>query len=408
MVHPKALALSKQGSRHQVNDDAALINAEQGIYIICDGVSEGGNGKHASDYVSKFIQTKLMEGNQYLEKSGAQLLGAKRLQYMQEWILGAFTQTQENLLELGKSNANYKQAATTCIAVWINGRFAILAHIGDSRAYLARAGKVYQLTRDHSGLDELVKMGMDPSAAMKHPMARALSRALGSSNFANPDLLKIEFQPNDNIFLCTDGIYAGLDSHQGVQQLVNGIVQGQDAKMWVDRCAQVSGDDSTFIHIHFPANMLQESPLLAAERIKLIQETPLCKYLDYVQRSHISAICEIEEFKAGSVIVQEGTQGENMYIVAKGTLEITSKGHHLMYKKPGGFLGEVAVVKSTPRTATALAKEDCILLSLSRTDLFEVFKKDPQLEKHIYHGMLDTVIDRMVEQGKEIAHLKGV
>lgn len=400
--------MSVKGARHQTNDDSALINAEQGIYVICDGVSEGGNGRHAAEYISKFIQAKLMEGNQFLQKNGSQLLGAKRLQAMQEWILSAFTTAQQNLLELGKNNANYKQAATTCIALWINGRFAILAHIGDSRAYLSRGGKVYQLTRDHSGMSELLQMGMAPAEAMKHPMAKTLSRALGSANFSNPDLLKIEFQPNDDIFLCTDGIYAGLESHAAVHQLVAGMAQGQDPKLWVERCAQVSGDDSTFVHIHFPSTMLQDSPISASERIKLIQETPLCRYLDYVQRSHISAICEVEQFKAGSVVVQEGTNGESMYIVAKGTLEITLKGHHLQYKKAGGFLGEVVVIRAGQRTATAVCKEDCILLSLKQSDLAEVFKKDPAIERHIYHAMLETVLDRMVEQGREIAQLKGL
>jgi PPM family protein phosphatase len=408
MIHPKALALSKMGSRHQTNDDAVLINAEQGIYVIADGVSEGGNGRFASDYVTKFVQTKLVEGNQTLAKNGAQLLGPKRLEFMQEWIFSAFTESQDNLKELSKTNANFKSAATTCIAIWVNGRFAILGHVGDSRAYLARGGKVYQLTRDHSGFDELVKMGMAPAEALKHPMARSLSRALGSPNFTQADMLKIEFQPNDHLFLCTDGVYQGLDSHAGVQQLVTGMAQGQDPKMWVERCAQVSGDDSTFIHIHFPANMLQDSPILASDRIKLIQETPLCKYLDYVQRSHISAICEVEQYKAGSVVVQEGTQGECMYVVAQGTLEISFKNQHLMYKKPGGYLGEVVVVKAGQRTASAVAKEDCILLSLKRSDLAEVFKKDPNIERHIYHAMLEMALDRMVEQGHEIAHLRNM
>ena len=78
----------------------------------------------------------------------------------------------------------------------MDGRFAIMAHIGDSRAYLYRAGKVYQLTKDHNGYDELVRMGMAPEEAAKNPLAKSLARAFGA-RFTQPDLLKVEFQPND-------------------------------------------------------------------------------------------------------------------------------------------------------------------------------------------------------------------
>jgi CRP-like cAMP-binding protein len=162
------------------------------------------------------------------------------------------------------------------------------------------------------------------------------------------------------------------------------------------------------VHIYFPTQMLQESPLQASDRIKLIQQTPLSKYMDYIQRSHIAAICEIEEYKAGSVVVQEGTEGESMYIVAKGTLEILLKGQHLTYKKPGEFMGEVALLQQSKRTATAVAKEDTLLLSLKKNDLDEVFKKDPEMEKFFYKAMLEMIMNRMVEQGNEIAQLKRV
>lgn len=394
------------GSKHKTNDDYALSNQEQGVTVLCDGVSEGGNGRFASELVAKQIQERLVEANHFLKKNGALLLGPKRLQKMQEFMLEAFTHAQANLIELGSQNSNYKNAHTTCITLWMDGRFAILAHIGDSRAYLYRAGKIYQLTKDHNGSDELIKMGMSVLDAKKHPLANSLSKAFGT-RFTQPDLLKIEFQPGDILILCTDGVYSALPN-QGFPQLVQAMMQGQDLKAAIEQCARLSGDDASLIQIQFPLEMHQEGSVQASDRIKLIQQTPLSKYFDYVQRSHIAAICDVEQFKAGSVIVQEGTEGECMYIVAKGTLEILVKGQTLTFKKPGEFIGEVALVQNSKRTATVIAKEDTILLSLSRSDLDDVFKKDPDIERFFYKAMLEMVLTRMIEQGQEIAKMRSV
>jgi serine/threonine protein phosphatase PrpC len=407
MIHPKTLSHSVIGARHKQNDDYTLINQEQGIYILCDGVSEGGHGNLASQLVTKSLEEKLVEANNYIRKNGAQLLGPKRLQAMQDLLMKAFSETQQNLQKMASQDEKYKLASTTCITVWMDGRFAILAHIGDSRAYLYRAGKLYQLTKDHSGLDELLKMGLTMEVALKNPLARSLTRAFGNARYTHPDLLKIEFQPNDTLFLCTDGVYTALLG-PSMQQFVQAMTQaGTDMKPYMEQCSQKSGDDASMVQIHFPLQMLQESPLQASDRIKLIQQTPLSKYMDYIQRSHIAAICEVEEYKPGSVVVQEGTDGECMYIVAKGTLEILLKGQHLTYKKPGEFMGEVALLQQSKRTATAVAKEDTLLLSLKKTDLDEVFKKDPEMERFFYKAMLEMVMDRMVQQGQEIASLKN-
>jgi len=406
MIQPKVNHLSYMGSKHKTNDDYVLINQEQGIYILCDGVSEGGNGRFASEIVAKQVQEQLTHANHFIQKNGALLLGPKRLQKMQELLLAAFTEAQTALIQLGTSNANYKNAHTTCLTLWMDGRFAILAHLGDSRAYLYRAGKIYQLTKDHTGYDELVKMGMPPEEAKRNPMAKSLARAFGA-RFTQPDLLKIEFQPNDILILCTDGVYTTLQN-QGFPPLVQAILKEQDIKPTIEQCARSSGDDSTFLQVQFPAGINQGSLIQAADRIKLIQQTPLSRYFDYIQKSHVAAVCDIEQFKAGSTIFQEGTEGECMYVVASGLLEVLLKGQNLTFKGPGEFIGEVALLRNGKRTASVIAKEDSTLLSLSRGDLDEVFKKDPELERHFYKAMLEMVMDRMIEQGREIAQLRSV
>ena len=168
---------------------------------------------------------------------------------------------------------------------------------------------------------------------------------------------------------------------------------------------------STLIHLYFDQEAQSESVVSdvgihASDRIQLVKLTPLSKYMDYVQQSQIAAICEIEKYKAGDTVIKEGDEGDCMYVIAKGSLVIQSKGKILKEDKTGEFFGEIALVQKSKRTATAIAKEDSILLSLSRSDLEEVFKKDPLIETRFYRAMLESVLDRVVDLSAQVVGAK--
>ena len=128
--------------------------------------------------------------------------------------------------------------------------------------------------------------------------------------------------------------------------------------------------------------------------------------MDFRQKTQVAALCNLQEFEAGTILVQEGTVGDAMYLVASGTLEILMNGQFIAYKKPGDFFGEVGLIKGEKRTATVVAKDKVVLLSLQRSDLITAFKEDLELEKNFYRGMLDLVFERLILQGREIAQMK--
>ncbi len=394
MKQPKTLHLSMLGSAGKsVNEDFALVNQEQGIHVICDATSKTGKGNYAAEFVARQIQERLVDANRELRDDEVAYQGPKRLQKMQECMLSAFTEVGADFLKIGAQNSNFADASVSCIAVWLNDRFAILAHLGNCRAYLYRAGRVYTLTKDH-----VIKEG-------DSVIPGVVSKAIGP-NPGTPDLLKVEFEASDILLLATDGLYSGLDRN-GISVLVEQMLKAGDLKPLVHQCAYSSGDHATLVQIQFPAESTG-SVLSASERIQLVSKTPLCRYMNYSEQSHVAALCQIEEFDAGTILVQEGTEGECMYLIAKGTLEINVKGQFIVYKKAGEFLGEVSLIQQGKRSATAIARDRVTLLSLQRSDLREAFKKDVELEKNFYRGMLEMVLDRLVEQGREIARMKSV
>jgi PPM family protein phosphatase len=82
-----------------------------------------------------------------------------------------------------------------------------LMHVGDSRAYLLRAGELRQLTEDHSVVAELVRRGsIAPEEAEVHPQRNVITRALGAEDGVEVDRTEVSLEPGDVIVLCTDGL----------------------------------------------------------------------------------------------------------------------------------------------------------------------------------------------------------
>ncbi len=97
---------------------------------------------------------------------------------------------------------------TTMVALTLAGTEALVASIGDSRAYRVRDGEVTQLTVDHSKVGEMVRMRMlSADQAARHPMRSVLTRSLGHELAARVDLGRFETRRDDGFVLCSDGLW---------------------------------------------------------------------------------------------------------------------------------------------------------------------------------------------------------
>jgi protein phosphatase len=96
---------------------------------------------------------------------------------------------------------------TTMTLLNVEDGIATIAHIGDSRAYLLRDGKLRQVTEDHTVAAEYVAQGqLSAEEAAAHPQRHMLLRTLGLTRFVNVDEVKIDLSPGDRILLCSDGL----------------------------------------------------------------------------------------------------------------------------------------------------------------------------------------------------------
>jgi protein phosphatase len=124
--------------------------------------------------------------------------------------------------------------ATTVVAAHIGATGVTVAHVGDSRAYLWRAGGLTRLTADHSLLGALTQEGrLDAGAAQRHPLRSVIVRALGLSADVRPDIRTSAVHDGDVLLLCSDGLSGPL----GDRRLGRLLAGSTDLGLLVERLA---------------------------------------------------------------------------------------------------------------------------------------------------------------------------
>ena len=190
----RVLSFSEKGCIRKNNEDSFLVLPEQELYAVADGMG----GHRAGEVASS---TALQE----LGKLVPQLVEFEG-QVLESGLIEAFIQANKVVNESSTTEPENAGMGTTLTVLLVRTRTAVIAHVGDSRAYLWRDEVLTALTVDHSLVGELVRLGqISPEEAEKHPQRHVLMRAVGADREIEVDCRSISIQPGDVFLLCTDG-----------------------------------------------------------------------------------------------------------------------------------------------------------------------------------------------------------
>jgi len=172
------------------------------LFIVADGMGGHNAGREASMLALKTI------GETFLASAPSPDPGASLEHALQAANLRVYDQ--------GLSDPAYRGMGTTCTALLLTGVRSLIAHIGDSRAYLVRKSGIAQLTEDHTRVGELVRAGIITSAqAREHPERSFLNRALGARPTVTVDIVEGPPLTQPCTFvLCSDGLYTHVDDDE--------------------------------------------------------------------------------------------------------------------------------------------------------------------------------------------------
>jgi len=195
-LHWSSASRTDVGMVRKLNEDSVLDLPELGLWVVADGMG----GHAAGDFASGAIVSELA-GIPPPASLGA-LLGEVRQRL----------QTVNRRLNDEARTRREQVIGSTVVALLAFGGHGVVVWAGDSRVYRYRCGELIQLTRDHSQVEELVRLGLLARDGIEgHPAANVITRAVGVADFLELDSEMFALTEDDVFLLCSDGLYRELD-----------------------------------------------------------------------------------------------------------------------------------------------------------------------------------------------------
>jgi len=185
--------------RHENQDSSAfsVISSDCVWAVICDGMGGAKGGKVASTLAVEHI-AEILNDNYRDNMSGEEIA---------DMMIAAVEEANLLIYRTAMEDSDLAGMGTTCDLVFIRESSVHVVHVGDSRTYSIRGGKILQLTEDHSVVQEMVRRGeLTPDEAMHHPNKNFITRAIGVNHEVHIDYIEAEFAYGDVILICSDGL----------------------------------------------------------------------------------------------------------------------------------------------------------------------------------------------------------
>lgn len=208
-AHSLSWAVSTDpGLRRTSNEDSFATRADLGLFVVADGMGGHVAGEVASrvavEAIEAFIvDTAITDKNRTwpFPFDPSLSLEANRLK-------AAFRLANRRIASAIADSQDLRGMATTASAVLIGKAAASVGHVGDSRVYVLKDGRLSQITDDHSWVEEQVRAGtLTPTAARQHPWRNVVTRALSGGEDPEVDVVEVSPSPGERYLLCSDGLF---------------------------------------------------------------------------------------------------------------------------------------------------------------------------------------------------------
>ena len=203
------------GRARSNNEDSVTLDQTSALAVLADGMGGYNAGEVASGMATGFIKTEL---GRWLVEAGANATDAEVRRAMDICVDNA----NRAIFNAANANPQYAGMGTTLVVALFRGTRVLVGHVGDSRAYRLRSGRLMQMTRDHSLLQEQIDAGLiTPEQASFSANKNLVTRAVGVEDTVLLEIHQHEVHPGDLYLMCSDGLSDMLDD-ESLSQLLQG------------------------------------------------------------------------------------------------------------------------------------------------------------------------------------------
>lgn len=196
----KIVAKTDKGVVRDNNQDAYAVGelpGEVAWAVVCDGMGGAAGGNIASALAVKVISDKI--NTSYNEKmKDSSIINL---------LDSAITAANIEVYDMADAHQELNGMGTTVVCAIVRNNTVILAHAGDSRAYISTKDELRQITTDHSYVQDLINKGkITAEEAENHPNKNLITRAVGVDKRIDVDFNEVELNEDETLILCTDGL----------------------------------------------------------------------------------------------------------------------------------------------------------------------------------------------------------
>jgi serine/threonine protein phosphatase PrpC len=237
------------GRKRQRNEDSYLVNDKLHLYIVADGMGGHAGGEFASKIAVSTVEEILKgEDRKKSHVPDQSLLDSKQPgggdRFESERLRDAIARAGSMIVRRASEEPELRGMGTTSTIILFMGDKAYIAHVGDSRCYCVRKGKIQQITEDHSLVHEQLKSGLiTEEEARTHQLKNIITRSVGVQEEVEVDTIVWKVQAGDGYLLCSDGL-SNMVSDQEMEEVVAKSDPEEAGRALVEMANQHGGDDN--------------------------------------------------------------------------------------------------------------------------------------------------------------------
>jgi len=393
------------GRQRTHNEDNFLIDKKLRLFLVADGMGGHAAGEIASSIAVHEIRDAVFNSRELIDRYRVDHPGVQGYEILQ--ILEAAIQAACAAVHArAQAEPDKRGMGTTATLLLIAGGGdhlrGFIAHVGDSRVYLARQNQCHVLTEDHSLMNELVRRGkLNREQIESSPYKQyknAVTRAVGVYGSVEVDTFDFDILPGDRFLLCSDGMYAYVDEDELPKQLADGEVKDIPKKLVEIANTGGGHDNITAVVVRIgetsSADLVPRTTEVSL-KLEVLKGMAIFRYMSYKELVRISNIAEMIEVASDQVIFSTGQPGDAMYVVMSGTVKLARAETVVAELTRGQHFGEMSLIDRSVRSLTATATEGARLVVVHRKDFYEIIKREPALATKMLWSFVQVLGQRL-------------
>jgi serine/threonine protein phosphatase PrpC len=243
-LHLEIGARTDLGRARKNNEDCIQVDEALHLFVLSDGMGGQAHGEVASAAV---VETVITHCRQAENNRATPTFGEPHPDCSEKTnrLVSAIHLANRTVFEAASLDATQRGMGATIVAAWIDGPRLSLAHVGDSRAYMLRAGTLNQLTADHSLVAEKVRVGlMTPQEADQSELQNVLTRAVGTAEDVDVDADEQVLLHGDTLLFCSDGLSRMVSDPEIASALLTAISAQEATDRLIDLANENGGADN--------------------------------------------------------------------------------------------------------------------------------------------------------------------